>query len=575
MPKALPIGIENFEEIIANDYYYVDKTLFIRELLDLRGKVNLFTRPRRFGKTLNLSMLRYFFENTGNDEKNEKNRALFGNLKIMECGDSYVSQMCRYPVINLTLKSAKQNTYEDSCFKICEEISDEFKRHEYILTKKILSKKECERFCRIMNGEANLNEYSGSVKFLSSCLCKVVGEKAVILVDEYDVPLENAYFHGFYDQMVNFVQSLLESALKTNDSLHFAVITGCLRISKESIFTGLNHLNIISVMDRSYSEHFGFISEEVDQMMSYYECESRMPDMKRWYDGYTFGNTDVYNPWSVIKFLYDLNADKNSYPKPYWVNTSSNEIIRDMISRADWETKNQMEQLVNGGRINICVHEEITYEDMYASGENIWNFLYFTGYLTKRGERLEGRKIILTVAIPNEELISVYENVIMGWFEDKIKKQDFRDLYKAMEEGCSDDMCEIIGEQLLSVISFYDNAENFYHGFMTGILSQSSKYIVKSNRESGNGRSDLTMRTPSLRGRAFVLELKVSEAVTELEKDAEAAVKQIYDRKYMDELKMDGYRDISCFGISFYHKDCEVRFGGKLSVSLQQGDISQ
>ncbi len=561
MKKALPIGVENFEDIIKNEYCYVDKTLFIKELLDLKGKVNLFTRPRRFGKTLNLSMLRYFFEDTGDAEKNAQNRALFQGLKIMEAGEAYTSQMGSYPVINLTLKSAKQPAFESACVKLKGEIAEEFKRHRYILESDLLDAADKRKFQEIAVEEAENDEYTGALKFLSRCLYQVTGKSVVILIDEYDVPLENAYFRGFYREMVDFVRALFEAGLKTNDYLRFAVITGCLRISRESIFTGLNHLNIISVLDRKYSEHFGFTETEVLQLMTYYGVESRFATMKEWYDGYLFGDAEVYNPWSVIKFLYDLQGDRDAFPHPYWINTSSNDIIKDMIAQADRETKGQIETLLNGGTLDIQVHEEITYEDMHEKGENLWNFLYFTGYLTKREEYFIEPSIFLRVCIPNVEVKTIYQNTILGWLRRRIEKQDFHDLYRAMEEGDAEKMGEILSEQLFSTISFYDSAENFYHGFLAGILSQSENYLVKSNRESGNGRSDICVKSPSLRGRSFILEVKVSDSIDDLEADAKKALQQIYDKKYMDELRMEGYRKIDCYGVSFYRKDCEVRFG--------------
>jgi len=563
MKKALPVGVDNFEKLISNSYYYVDKTLFIKELLDLQGEVNLFTRPRRFGKTLNLSMLRYFFEDTGDAEKNARNRQLFDGLKIMEAGDRYTSRMGQSPVINLTLKSAKQNTFASAYFKIREAIASEFQRHSFLLEKEMLSEDEKERFERIMAEKAELDEYSGAIKFLSGCLLKCIGRKTIILLDEYDVPLENAWFCGFYDEMVSFIRSLFESALKTNDALDFAVITGCMRISKESIFTGLNHLNIISVLDKRYSEHFGFTPAEVEAMLHYYGHERRYGDMKVWYDGYLFGETEVYNPWSAIKFMYDLNADGDSFPRPYWVNTSSNEIIRGMVERADRETRGQIEELLEGDTMDIAVHEEITYGDMTEGGENLWNFLFFTGYLTKAEEYFKERTIYVKARIPNEEVKYVYQNSILKWFRARVKKQDFRDLYRAMEDGDAERMGEILGRQLLDTISFYDSAESFYHGFLAGILSQSQDYLVKSNRESGHGRWDLAVKSPSLRGCAFVIELKVSADIDDLEEDAAKAVRQIREKKYMEELRQEGYKKIFCYGIAFYRKDCEVVYGGK------------
>ncbi|MEZ3435387.1 MAG: ATP-binding protein [Lachnospiraceae bacterium] len=560
MKKALPVGIENFEDMIQSGYYYVDKSLFIKELLDMKGKVNLFIRPRRFGKTLNLSMLRYFYEDTGDMKKNEEHKSLFQGLKIMEQGETYTEHMGDYPVINLTLKSAKQPSFESAYSKLRKAIADEFQRHQYILADGKINEEDKKLFRKIADRKAEYDDYSGALEFLSKCLYQAMDKKTVILIDEYDVPLENSYFRGFYEEMVDFIRSLFESALKTNDYLQFAVITGCLRISKESIFTGLNHLKIVSILDQRYSEHFGFTEAEVRQMMVYYGVESRFPIMKEWYDGYAFGGIEVYNPWSVINFMYDLYADVNAFPHPYWINTSSNDIIKDLIARADRETKGQIETLLAGGALDIQVHEEVTYGDMHSNGENLWNFLYFTGYLTKESEYFQGKYIFLKVRIPNVEVMTIYENTIMNWMKNMIKKEDFHDLYRAMEEGNAQRMTDILNGQLFRTISFYDSAENFYHGFLAGILSQSENYLVKSNRETGNGRSDIMVKSPSLRGRSFIVEVKVSDSIDDLEKDAEKALQQICDKRYMEELRTEGYRKIDCYGIAFYRKDCEVRF---------------
>lgn len=566
MRKPLPVGVENFVDLVKSDYYYVDKTLFIKELLDMQGKVNLFTRPRRFGKTLNLSMLRYFFEDTQDAEINEQNKELFRNMKIMETGERYISQMCMYPVINLTLKSAKQENFETAYYMLQAEISSEFDRHRSIVERgrELLALKEYEQYIAVADEKADPKLVRSSLKLFSKCMRKITGKNTVILIDEYDVPLENAYFRGFYDEMVDFIRALFEHSLKTNEYLQFAVITGCLRISKESIFTGLNHLNIISVLDKKYSEHFGFTEPEVLQMMTDYGVESRFATMKEWYNGYLFGNTKVYNPWSVIKFLYDLYSDVDAFPRPYWINTSSNDIVKDLIMRADRETKMQIEELLSGGTLDIQVHEEVTYGDMHSDGENLWNFLYFTGYLTKESEYFKESSVHLKARIPNVEVKTIYRATILNWFRDVIKKEDFRDLYRAMEEGDAERMTDILNGQLFRTMSFYDSAENFYHGFLTGILSQSENYLVKSNRESGNGRSDIVVKSPSLRGRSFVLEVKVSDSIDELEDDAMKAVQQIYDKKYMEELRMEGYRKIDCYGVSFFRKDCEVRFGERI-----------
>ena len=315
------------------------------------------------------------------------------------------------------------------------------------------------------------------------------------------------------------------------------------------------------ILDQRHGEHFGFTESEVIQIMSYYEAENRFPTMKEWYDGYTFWDTEVYNPWSVINFMYDLCANTNAFPHPYWINTSSNDIIKDLIARADRETKGQIETLLGGGILDIQIHEEVTYEDMHGSGENLWNFLYFTGYLTKESEYFKESSIFLRVRIPNIEVKTIYQNTILNWMKAAIKKEDFHDLYRAMEEGDAQRMTDLLNGQLFRTISFYDSAENFYHGFLTGILSQSENYLVKSNRESGNGRSDIMVKSPSLRGRSFIVEVKVSDSVDDLENDAQEALKQIYDKRHREELRAEGYRKIDCYGVSFFRKDCEVRFG--------------
>lgn len=446
MKKPLPIGVENFKDMVESEYYYIDKTMFIKELLDLKGKVNLFTRPRRFGKTLNLSMLRYFFEDTGDMEKNERNKELFQGMKIIGEGEKYSGQMGMYPVINLTLKSAKQEDFETAYYMLQVEIASEFDRHRNIIEngKERLTPKKYGQYMKIADEEADQRQVRASLKLFSKCMYKITGKNTIILIDEYDVPLENSYFRGFYEEMADFIRSLFESALKTNDYLQFAVITGCLRISKESIFTGLNHLKIISILDQQYSEDFGFTEQEVFQMMFDYEVESRFPTMKEWYNGYTFGNMQVYNPWSVINFMYDLYGKTEAFPHPYWINTSSNDIIKDLIVRADREMKGQIEALLGGGTLDIQVHEEVTYGDMHSNEENLWNFFYFTGYLTKESEYFKESSIFLRVRIPNVEVKTIYQNTIINWMKDVIKKEDFHDLYSAMEDGNADKMKDIL-----------------------------------------------------------------------------------------------------------------------------------
>ena len=434
----LPIGIDNFEKMIHGNYYFVDKTLFIKELLDMKGEVNLFTRPRRFGKTLNLSMLRYFF-----DRENPDAGRIFTGTKIMDAGEKYLRHQGKYPVISITLKSMKQATYEDAFYCLKEEIASEYRRHDRIMPD-LPYEADQEKFLRIIERKAQPEEYLGALKFLSECFFQVYGEKTVLLIDEYDVPLENAYFSGFYDRMVALIRSLFESALKTNGNLEFAVVTGCLRISKESIFTGLNNLKVISVTSQTYAEHFGFTPEEVKQMLRDYGLEENLETVQRWYDGYRFGDAEVYNPWSVINYIDSCYKDKHAFAKPYWSNTSSNSIVRNLVEHADISVKQEIERLIEGGTIEKPIHEDITYDDMDSTQDNLWNFLFFTGYLKKISERQEVETIYMEMAIPNSEVRYVYKNAVLRWFEEKTKKKELTPLYESMLNGDAEKMAEIL-----------------------------------------------------------------------------------------------------------------------------------
>ncbi|WP_252228111.1 AAA family ATPase [Clostridium sp. ZBS3] len=552
--KPLPIGVDNFGKLITRDYYYIDKTLLIKDLLDNKADVNLFTRPRRFGKTLNMSMLQYYFE------KREKNNSyLFENLNIMEAGEEYVSHMGQYPVINLSLKSAKQPNFELAYISIARRIAEEYKRHEYILKSENL-KNEKERFLKILKEQGDEGDYTDSIFFLSQCLEKYHNKKVIILIDEYDVPLENAFFEGFYDKMIAFLRSLFESALKTNSSLEFSVITGCLRISRESIFTGLNNLNIVSILNDRYAEHFGFTDDEVKKILKDYKLEEKYSVIKEWYNGYIFGSTNVYNPWRVVKYVYDLLPNINVFPSSYWANTSSNSIVKSLIEKADSVTKKEIELLIEGKTIEKRVHEDITYDEMYDSMENLWNFMFFTGYFKKVGERMdEEDNHYITLKIPNKEVKYIFKNKILKWFHDKVKVKDLSTMYSAIFNKDAQTFQKELNAMLRQTISFNDAYENFYHGFTLGVLANMHEFLVKSNREAGDGRSDIFIKSLSIFEPCVILELKVCDKPKDIFKKCDEALAQIDAKNYEEELKEEGYENIIKYGISFYRKDCVIK----------------
>lgn len=559
--RPIPIGIEFYKEMIDNDYYYVDKTLLIRDLLDQKSKVTLFTRPRRFGKTLAQSTIRTFFEKeTAPDGTAIDNSRYFSGKKIMDAGEKYTRHMGQYPVIFISMKSAKQPNFEMAYERLVLDIIHEFEDHKYLLNTNMLTSLQKERYCAIMSHNAPMAEYTLSLKFLSECLENYHHQKVIILIDEYDVPLENAYFHGFYDEMTDFVRSLLESALKTNENLQFAVITGCLRISKESIFTGLNNLKVISVLDESYAEHFGFVQNEVDDLLRAYGIEDRQDEVRQWYDGYLFGNTEVYNPWSLLNYVHDIISHNSEFPKPYWSNTSSNSIVRELIEKADCDTKKELEKLVAGDTIEKQIHEDITYGDIYQSQDNLWNFLFFTGYLKAVGRRFESDVIYLEMKIPNREIRYIYNNTIREWFQKKTKALDFSNLYHAFLSGDTETAEEFLKKQLRESISFMDSAENFYHGFLLGMLTGMQDYEILSNRESGEGRYDILLKPYDEKQPAIILELKRARKFTEMESLCRKALQQIRDRHYDQELIDEGYSIILQYGICFCKKSCKVVF---------------
>lgn len=558
--KNIYVDIEDFKEIIDKNGYFVDKTLIIKKLVESNDKVILFTRPRRFGKTLNQSMIRRFLEDeiTKYGESID-NSYLFDGLTISCCGEDILQHQQQYPVIFMSLKSAKQPDFKEAYQKLCEEIAGEFRRHQYVLGANILAEDQKTAYQNIMTRQATYGDYSNALKFLSECLSVYHNNNTIILIDEYDVPLENAYMQGFYDEMIGFIRSLFESALKTNPYLEKGVITGCLRISKESIFTGLNNLEVDTVLHTRYGESFGFTQDDVEAMLEYYDLGNYIPEVKRWYDGYLFGDAEIYNPWSILKYVTDHNDNVTEFPLPYWSNTSSNSIVREMISDADERTRADLEILMDGGIIEKPVHEDITYGDIHTSMDNLWNFLFFTGYLKAGRQRIEERNIYLEMSIPNEEIASIYQNSIKLWFDKKIEKTDRSPLVKALEQGDCKTAEEFVSAQLMDTISYFDYAENYYHGFMAGLLTGAGNYRVTSNRESGTGRPDIVMTEKKFMGRAMILELKISETFKGMESKCSEALELIENQKYAVPLEDDGYQEILKYAVCFFKKGCIIR----------------
>ena len=550
--KLLPIGIENFKELIDKNYYYVDKTNLIANIIN--EKVVLYTRPRRFGKTLNMSMLYYFFS-----IKEKDNAYLFDCLNISKNKDALKHQN-KYPTIFISLKEMKNSTFDAQVSSFGDIIKNVILQNKELLESVYVD--ESDRVIlqdfRFLKG--TLNQLKYSLKTISRCLYNHYHQKVIILIDEYDVPLEGAFVHGFYDRMVGFIRGFFENTLKTNDSLNFAVITGCLRVSKESIFTGLNNLRINSVLSDNYGEYFGFTEDEVKKICDDYGMPQKYPEIKEWYNGYIFGNKNVYNPWSSIYYVSDHLANINAYPKSYWVNTSSNSIVRDLIEHADDVQKDVIGDLIADGTITVPVHEDITYGEVYDSMDNLWNFMFFTGYFKKVSESFDEEKdqIYITIKIVNREVRYIFINKVDVWFRDKIKETDRSVLFSAIVSGNVQIFTEELNKLLHPVISYHDYSENYYHGFLAGILTGMSGFVVRSNREAGNGRSDLFIKPISRFDTAYVLELKVADDIEELESKGYEAIKQIIARKYEDELREDGYKKIERYGIAFYKKDCMV-----------------
>ena len=561
LKKRLPVGIENFEEFSAENFYYVDKTMFIAELLQNWGKVNLFTRPRRFGKSLNMSMLKCFFEIGGDP-------ALFSGLKITKEKELCEEYMGQFPVISISLKSVDGLNFESASAALRTVIGDEAGRFRFLRESGSLDDEDKNAYSRLINVEVKSDaSYAmsdstliDSLKTLSRLLAKHYNRKVILLIDEYDVPLDKAFQSGYYDEMVTLIRSLFGNALKTNENLYFAVLTGCLRISKESIFTGLNNLNVMTVSDPYFCDSFGFTEDEVLEFLRYYGLEEFHDTVKEWYDGYQFGNTSVYCPWDVIKYVQILWKDRDAEPGNYWANTSGNDIIRRLLKKADQTTRDEIEQLVNGGAIVKGIRQELTYRDIEDSVDNIWSVLYSAGYLTQRG-RLPGKRIRL--ALPNREVKELFVDLVKDWFQEITFADSARinRFCAAFPAGDASTIQNMLHDYLWDSISVRDTAvrmsmkENFYHGMVLGLLRSQGNWLIQSNAETGEGYSDISICTPERTG--IVIELKYA-VNGNLETACAEALKQIEDKKYAEGLKRRGMKKMIKYGIAFCEKECMV-----------------
>ena len=548
----LPVGIENFEDIRRSGFYYIDKTMLIEQTLNNWSKVTLFTRPRRFGKTLGMSMLRSFFE-IGTD------KSLFDGLYISQNKSLCDEHMGKYPVIFLTLKGVEGLTFTKAKSMLSEIIKDEADRHYILNSSEALTSVDKEAFMKILTG--NEKNIENSLKTLSRLLYKHYGKKVVILIDEYDVPLDKAYQNGYYHEMVSLIRGLFGQALKTNDYLQFAILTGCLRISKESIFTGLNNFKVLSIMDTRFDEQFGFTDSEVEELLAAYNLDSHFTEIKEWYDGYHFGNADVYCPWDVINYVDLLRFEPTAKPQDFWSNSSGNALVRSFIDKADVQTKDEIERLIAGEYIEKEISQELTYDEIDKNIANLWSVLFTTGYLTKQGVTDDGR---VRLSIPNREIKNLFIKKIREWFSDTTANDG-----KTLEQFCNafvdkdtEKIEELFGDYLWNTISIRDTAvakdkkENFYHGILLGLLGYKASWLIKSNTESGTGYSDILVEVPNNRT-GIVIELKYAEN-GDMDAACDEALKQIEEKSYVDKLKQDGMRNFIKYGIACFKKDCKV-----------------
>lgn len=554
----LPVGIDDFRKIRECGFYYVDKTKLVEQLMQNWGEVNLFTRPRRFGKTLNMSMLRSFFE-IGTD------KSLFGGLYISRNKELCDMHMGKYPVISITLKGIEGMTFEEARNMLKIILKNEARRHYYLKNSDRLTDDDKQQYEQILLGTSE--NTADSLRLLSQLLFLHYDKKVVILIDEYDVPLDKAFQNGYYSEMTSLIRGILGQALKTNDYLQFAVLTGCLRISKESIFTGLNNFKVLSIADARFDEQFGFTDSEVRDILEEYGVSDKISEVKDWYDGYRFGKADVYCPWDVINYVDHLQADPNARPQAYWINSSGNGLVRRLINIADESTKDEIERLIAGETIEKAIRLELTYDEIDNSIDNIWSVLFTTGYLTNAGE-IElpgGDGYGYRLVIPNKEVRQVFVSQIQEWFRQTVTYDNgsVQDLCEAFMAGDADKIQSNLNMILIKTISVLDTKarddqkENFYHGLLLGLLRSKPDWRIKSNRESGDGFSDISIE-PTIPEKGIVVEVKYSNTISGLDDACGKAMKQIRDRRYDEALREDGREDIIAYGIAFCRKRCKV-----------------
>ena len=561
--KKLPVGVDSFNKLVQHDFYYIDKTGLLVELLKNWAEVNLFTRPRRFGKSLNMSMLQTFFE-IGCD------KTLFDGLKISEEKELCQEYMGQFPVISISLKGVEGQTFQEALAAMKYIIGQEALRFGFLLESDRLSDKDkdiYQQLTEIGKGTGSLfamtNDVLGtSLKTLSDLLCRHYGKNVILLIDEYDVPLDKAFQYGYYDQMVSLLRVMFGNALKTNPSLYFAVLTGCLRISKESIFTGLNNFKVVSITDSRFDEQFGFTDEEVQRLLADYHLKDHIEETKEWYDGYHFGDTDVYCPWDVVNHVDCLLEDPNAEPQSYWINTSGNDLVKRFIDKADKTTRNEIERLIAGDMIEKSIRMELTYDEIDNSIDNLWSILLTTGYLTQQGKSERG---VYRLVIPNKEIREVYILQIQEWFKDSVlhNREPINQLLKAIKEGDADTVEKDLTKILVNTISIFDTKsrkeekEIFYHGIVLGLLRCESEWLIQSNIESGDGLVDILIETEDPDA-GIIIELKYAQTFQGLSKACENAMRQIRERRYDERLRNEGRNDILAYGIAFCKKKCKV-----------------